>query len=760
MNRQGARRKEKGKMANYCEFKGILKGRKNACYAAYGCFEVYDDKRIVKEYGTNEDYFLQFEGNCQWSIQHYSYSRENSKPIAIPEDPEKAFEYAEENYQDLSLADICQLFQVELLCNWGVFELSNQATFEHYIRNIKVNSYCPDELRFEKERPWTPYAQEAYKYRLDNPEKLTQMRFLNIRGRIFSISGYPDVEKASFRKEIEARGGTLADGLPNETFCLIVNPAYPGVTNKYLNAIYRYESCITPGESRGKFCCCIITGDRFRELLDQTGSNIKNPTAEDLTILYRRHGEKRNYMLVDAPSGAQTLDLSQCDLDTISEDALTSCTQLRKVILPAKCLSIYNSFTNCPIEQVISPSVQDLTPQMFKNGKIPWIDIPLLPSYELDTKDKILYGCLRYVRAVKQGEDVSQVREGFDQLLLAKKRTLLAQPEWKEYAEYFRNNGMLTKTDIKNLSDLAAAAGDSDFLHILENTKGSTVPKDATWKIKEIFGGIRILQYRGLETDVTVPRMLTGRLVLEIDADAFSPNAPGLTLEMQEARRSLKRLALPDTIQAELFSALEKCTSLEILDFPNGYPKGNRWQSKIGRIMVRLRSFQIPNELYAKDSLFYKFEGSSFAVPDGVQELGAFEFAGSELETISLPNSLRKIDEGAFHKCSKLKRVVLPDGVLEIGECAFVLCTSLEEIIIPESVKILAENAFWGCSNLERVRIPGGTELVGHLEWISNSSFRRGESDDSGFIRIITTRNSPAARYAKERGIPLIIKPK
>lgn len=26
-------------MANYCYYKGILKGRKNACYAAYGCFQ-------------------------------------------------------------------------------------------------------------------------------------------------------------------------------------------------------------------------------------------------------------------------------------------------------------------------------------------------------------------------------------------------------------------------------------------------------------------------------------------------------------------------------------------------------------------------------------------------------------------------------------------------------------------------------------------------------------------------------------------------
>lgn len=735
-------------MANYCDYKGILKGRKNACYAAYGCFEAYDDKWIVKEYGTSDDYFLQFEGNCKWSIQHYSRPWKEPKPITIPENPEEAFAYTEKNYQDLALADICQLFQVELLCNWGVFEEGNNATFVHFIRNIKINSYCPDELRFKEERAWIPYAQEAYKYRMDNPEELTQMRFLNIRGRMFAISGYSDDEKASYRKEIEARGGTMADGLPNETFCLIVNPAYPGITNKYLNAKIRYD-------------CCIITGDRFWELLDETGSDIKSASAQDVTVLHRSYyGSFRNYILVDAPSGAETLDLSQCDFDTLSYGALHLCTQLRKIILPAKRLNIYNSFTSCPIEQVVSPIAQNLTPQMFQNGKMPWIDIPLLPSYELDMKDKILYGCLRYLRAVKQGEDISQVREGFDQLLLAKKRTLLAQPEWKEYAEYFRNNGMLTKTDIKNLSGLAAAAGDSDFLHILENTKGNTVPRNTTWKIKEIIGGIRILQYRGLETDVTVPRMLTGRLVREIDADAFSPDAPGLSPEMQEARRCLKRLALPNTIQEELYNALEKCTSLESLDFPDGYPEGNCWQRKIGRIMLRLPSFRIPKEFYAKEFFFDGFEGSSFTVPDGVQEIGAFGFADSKIETITLPKSLRRIGDDAFRKCSKLKKVVIPDGVLEIGKSAFSFCTSLEEIVIPESVKHLADDAFFRCSSLERVRIPGGTELVGNPKWISDSNFRRGDTDETGLISIVTTKDSPAARYAKERGIPLIIEQK
>lgn len=107
-----------------------------------------------------------------------------------------------------------------------------------------------------------------------------------------------------------------------------------------------------------------------------------------------------------------------------------------------------------------------------------------------------------------------------------------------------------------------------------------------------------------------------------------------------------------------------------------------------------------------------------------------------------------------------MKRVVIPDGVLEIGKSAFSFCSSLEEIVIPESVKRLAEDAFFRCSSLECVRIPEGTELVGNPKWISDSNFRRGDTEDVGCICIVTTKDSPAARYAKERGIPLIIEQK
>ena len=53
-------------------------------------------------------------------------------------------------------------------------------------------------------------------------------------------------------------------------------------------------------------------------------------------------------------------------------------------------------------------------------------------------------------------------------------------------------------------------------------------------------------------------------------------------------------------------------------------------------------------------------------------------FLCEELESIILPNSLKRIEAGAFSACENLKKINIPENVQEIGECAFGLCVSLE----------------------------------------------------------------------------------
>ena len=70
---------------------------------------------------------------------------------------------------------------------------------------------------------------------------------------------------------------------------------------------------------------------------------------------------------------------------------------------------------------------------------------------------------------------------------------------------------------------------------------------------------------------------------------------------------------------------------------------------------------------------------------------------------VVLPNSIKKIRDGAFKGCSSLKNVNIPNSVTVIGIEAFAWCSSLEYISIPNSVTIIGSEAFEGCSHLKTV---------------------------------------------------------
>lgn len=74
-------------------------------------------------------------------------------------------------------------------------------------------------------------------------------------------------------------------------------------------------------------------------------------------------------------------------------------------------------------------------------------------------------------------------------------------------------------------------------------------------------------------------------------------------------------------------------------------------------------------------------------------------------ETVTIPNCVKKIADGAFKWCRTLKHVHIPDSVTQIGSSAF-YGTGLQSIIVPDSVIHIGSEAFNFCQSLESVIIP------------------------------------------------------
>ena len=114
--------------------------------------------------------------------------------------------------------------------------------------------------------------------------------------------------------------------------------------------------------------------------------------------------------------------------------------------------------------------------------------------------------------------------------------------------------------------------------------------------------------------------------------------------------------------------------------------------------------------LYTKDMkkmLVYPImkenETSKYAIPEGVERIGACAFYKNEtLTEVNIPSTLKEIGDMAFFKCENISLITLPDGLEKIGSDAFSYCQGMKHVMyIPASVKEIGSFAFYSCSNLK-----------------------------------------------------------
>ena len=68
----------------------------------------------------------------------------------------------------------------------------------------------------------------------------------------------------------------------------------------------------------------------------------------------------------------------------------------------------------------------------------------------------------------------------------------------------------------------------------------------------------------------------------------------------------------------------------------------------------------------------------------------------SSLTSVTIPNSVTSIGDGAFDRCSSLTSVTIPNSVTSIGDGAFNNCSSLTSVTIPDGVTSIGYRAFDG----------------------------------------------------------------
>ena len=108
-------------------------------------------------------------------------------------------------------------------------------------------------------------------------------------------------------------------------------------------------------------------------------------------------------------------------------------------------------------------------------------------------------------------------------------------------------------------------------------------------------------------------------------------------------------------------------------------------------------------------------ENGTVTVPDSVTEIGEGAFANlNGLKRIIIPGTVKKIGVNAFAYNATLETVVMQEGIEEIGEKAFAGCDNLKNITFSQSLKKIGSMAFYSCDNLQEIEIPRKVEVLSY----------------------------------------------
>ena len=219
-----------------------------------------------------------------------------------------------------------------------------------------------------------------------------------------------------------------------------------------------------------------------------------------------------------------------------------------------------------------------------------------------------------------------------------------------------------------------------------------------------------------LVESVTIPAQYNNISITSLTANAFA----GCT--------TLKEINIPDTIQNIPSSAFEGCTALEAINIYSTGAALPRYSSQDG-VLFDGGDATAPHAL--RPAVVPAAKTGTFTIPAGVDIIPSSAFAGSMIEKVVIPSSVKTIEREAFANCASLVSVVFENlgasGTLTIGDRAFLNCEQLESITLParlteislqrydelrvdtfESIDELTEqsaDAFLGCDNLASVNV-------------------------------------------------------
>lgn len=195
----------------------------------------------------------------------------------------------------------------------------------------------------------------------------------------------------------------------------------------------------------------------------------------------------------------------------------------------------------------------------------------------------------------------------------------------------------------------------------------------------------------------------------------------------------LKKIDLPEGVMEVKQAAFSKCLSLKQAGIPSTVEKigagifsGCESLKKVAVSEENSAYQSIEQVVYTKDGITLVDGGAAagdFCIADGVETIKTCAFeSNKKLTGLTMPDSVKLVENGAFLSCTKLKKAVIGKSVTELQASCFARCSSLKKIAVPDKVERIEKNAFYRCSAIKTLTMGENVSFIGSHAFASCQS--------------------------------------